>query len=290
MIFNLGSINLDMVYGLVDLPKAGETVSADRFEKFLGGKGVNQSVAARAAGAKARHIGAVGPDGAWVLEQITGFGLGLDDIAQVDNPTGHAIVAVDAKGENQIIIMSGANTAIPEVWMEDKAGQMQPGDFALCQNETNLTEDFARTVQNQGGKLVLSAAPFDATQVATLRPYVHLLAVNEGEAAELAQAFDQDPQDMGFPMLLVTKGSEGATVYADGTAIFQPSFKVTPVDTTGAGDTFLGSFVARLDQGEDIPTALKYAAAASALQVTKPGAAAAIPSEVEVLTFLKEQS
>ena len=290
MIYNLGSINRDIVYGMAALPKAGETVSADTVSEFLGGKGINQSIAVAQAGQQVRHIGAVNKDDAWVRPQIESFGVSTDNIAQIVEPTGHAVIAVDKNAENQIIIFSGANQAIPQKWMQDQLSDLSEGDFVLCQNETNLTTELGAAAKERGAKLVLSAAPFDADQVTALRPNVHLLAVNELEAAELSQTFGQAPEEMGFPMLLVTRGSEGATVYAGGEATFQASFKVTPVDTTGAGDTFLGSFVARLDKGEDNQTALRYASAAAALQVTKHGAAAAIPSEKDVLDFLKENA
>ena len=290
MIYNLGSINRDIVYGMKALPKAGETVSADNVADFLGGKGINQSIAVAQAGQPVCHIGAVNKDDAWVLPQIQNFGMGTDSIDRIDAPTGHAVIAVDEGAENQIIILSGANKAITSDWMHQQLSDLGEGDYVLCQNETNLTAELGELTKSKGAKLILSAAPFDADQVTALRPNAHLLAVNELEAAELSQTFGQAPEEMGFPMLLVTKGSEGATVYAGGEATFQSSFKVTPVDTTGAGDTFLGSFVARLDKGEDIQTALRYASGAAALQVTKHGAAAAIPSETDVLQFLKEQS
>ncbi|MEO0342025.1 MAG: ribokinase [Pseudomonadota bacterium] len=290
MIYNLGSINLDLVYGLDTLPQAGETCASNHFEKFLGGKGINQSVAAHAAGANVRHIGAVGPDGDWVRERIRQFGLKMDGIKPVQAATGHAIVAVDKNGENQIILHGGSNQAIPFEWITEQALDIRSDDFALCQNETNLTRDFAKLAQERGARVVLSAAPFDAKQVQDLRDFVYLLAVNEGEAAALADASGQAPVNMGFPLLLVTKGSKGASVYVDGAEIFQPAFEIAPVDTTGAGDTFLGSFVGRLDQEYDLPGALRYAAAASALQVTQMGAASAIPSKDTVYAFMKENT
>ena len=290
MIYNLGSINLDMVYRLRDLPQAGETLSAMSFDRFLGGKGVNQSVAIAASGEPVCHIGAVGPDGDWVLSEMDRFGVGTGSVARIEEATGHAIVAVDDAAENQIIIFGGANQAIPFEWAEERLGDLEEGDFVLFQNETNLTPEVAKLVSDRGAKLVLSAAPFDAEHVTTLRPYIHVLAVNEGEADALSSAFGERPQDMGFPMLVVTRGGEGTTVYSDGQVFEQPAFAVDPIDTTGAGDTFIGSFIARLSAGNTLDRALNYAAAAAALQVTKPGAAEAIPNRDAVLDFLKERS
>lgn len=290
MLFNLGSINIDLVYRVATLPKPGETLSSSSFEQFLGGKGVNQSIAAAKGGAQTCHIGAVGPDGDWALGQVRGFGLETDHISHVEAATGHAVIAVDDGAENLIILHGGANQSITKDMIDAALQSAKPSDFVLCQNETNLTEYLAKRVSELGAKLVLSAAPFDAAQVTALRHHIHLLAVNETEASDLAEAFGQAPEDMGFPMLLVTKGSKGASVFEMGRETFQASFAVTPVDTTGAGDTFLGSFVARLDQGEDVKTALRYASAAAANQVTRKGAATAIPDLHEVQDFLKEQS
>ncbi|MEM0977765.1 MAG: ribokinase [Pseudomonadota bacterium] len=290
MIFNLGSINIDGFYQLNSLPGPGETVAAHSFMRHLGGKGINQSIAAHLAGGSVHHIGAVGGDGDWVIEQIKGFGLNTSGIETREGATGHAVVAVDGAAENQIIIFGGTNQTIAHDWIASELVSIRPGDFALCQNETNLTIEFAALVSAAGAKLVLSAAPFDADQVTALRDHVHLLAVNESEAAALSEVYGAAPSAMGFPIVVVTEGSKGASVYVDGQTHSQDAFDVDPVDTTGAGDTFLGSFVARLDLGDDIPTALQYASAASAIQVTRPGAAAAIPSQAEVAAFLKEHT
>ena len=113
-IWNLGSINADMVYAMPHLPAAGETLAAHSLSQFLGGKGANMSVAAVRAGSTVHHIGAVGPDGAWAIDRMKGYGAGTDHIVQVETPTGHAIIAVEPEGENQIILFPGANRALSQ--------------------------------------------------------------------------------------------------------------------------------------------------------------------------------
>ena len=288
MILNFGSINLDLVYRVPHMPAPGETLSATDHQRHLGGKGVNQSIAASHAGAAVRHIGCVGEDGAWVRDQMTGFGLSLEDIQTVSAPTGHAVICVDDAGENQIIIASGANLEFTARQIETSLDQADPNtDWVICQNETNLVHELADMAASKGFKIAYSAAPFDAEHAIPMLDKITLLAVNEGEAAALELALDQDPRTLALPYLLITKGGDGAEVITPDKTYTQSSFPVTPVDTTGAGDTFLGAFVAELTQTEDPAAALRFASAAAAIQVTRPGAAPAIPKRAEVLDFLK---
>ncbi|MEM7441599.1 MAG: ribokinase [Pseudomonadota bacterium] len=287
MILNFGSINLDLVYRVAHLPTAGETLHSSSFERFLGGKGINQSIAVAQSGAQVRHIGCVGADGGWVCDEIENFGVRLDDIATVDLPTGHAIICVDDAGENQIVLASGANQGFSHTQIEAALGSADPGDWVILQNETNLVADIAKAAKARGLMVCYSAAPFDAMAVADLLPYLDLLAVNEGEAAALEAAQGKPATKLGVPHVLITRGSDGAVFHSDGTVYEQNSFPVTPVDTTGAGDTFLGAFMARFIE-TDPATALRFAAACAAMQVTGAGAAGAIPAKADVEAFLKD--
>lgn len=291
MIINFGSINIDHVYGVAALPGPGETITAIEFEKHLGGKGINQSIASQKAGCETRHIGAVGADGEWALEQIRTFGVETNHIAIVNAPTGHAIVTVDDTAENQIIIMGGANqqftaTMISEALAEAKADR----DWVLLQNETNMAQEIVREATALGLKVAYAAAPFIAETTIKLLPHVDLLAVNEGEADQLAAALDTDPKNIPVPELLITRGSSGAELIKGEKTWKQAAFQVNAVDTTGAGDTFLGSFLGVYAMEETAESALQYAAAASALQVTQKGAAPAIPNRETVLQFLKDHA
>ncbi len=289
MIFNFGSINIDHVYSVPHLPEPGETLTAKTRDMYLGGKGINQSIAISKAGGQVIHTGAVGNDGAWALEQINAMGVDVSSIAEVDTPTGHAIINVDNAAENAIVILSGANACLTDAQISAALSKAEPEDWILVQNETNLVSEIVSQAKVRGCKVAYSAAPFVADVTVSLLDKIDLLVVNEGEADALASALGVTVQNISVPQLLITKGVQGATLTADEGLFEQAAFSVNAVDTTGAGDTFLGSFLARTDQGDKVQEALRYASAASALQVTRTGAATAIPSRGDVLQFLNAQ-
>ena len=285
-VYNLGSINLDHVYRVPHLPLPGETLSAVDYTVGLGGKGANQSVAVAKAGAAIRHIGCVGREGTWALGRLRDYGVDVSRVTIGEQPTGHAIINVDPGGENAIVIFPGANHGIDAVAMDEALADGVTGDTLMIQNETSLRVEAARIAQQKRMFVVYSAAPFDAEAVRAILPHVSLLVVNEGEAAQLQVALNGRPEvDM-----VITRGSKGAEWISVGAEpVFQPAFRVTPVDTTGAGDTFIGTLVAGIDLGLSRVEAMRRAAAAAALQVTRPGAAQAIPTAQEVNAFLAAQ-
>ncbi len=290
MILNFGSINIDNVYWVSELPASGETCIAQSHAKFLGGKGINQSIAISKAKGELVHVGAVGPDGQWAINQIESLGVKTDHISILDHPTGHAMICVDDHGENQIVVASGTNRMLAKSEIDKVLESADPKrDWVLLQNETNLADHIVSQSKSIGFQVAYAAAPFVAEVTLALIDQIDLLAVNEGEAQALAQVLCVEPSSLPSPKLLITKGSSGAEFHAGGKMIWQNAFQVEAVDSTGAGDTFLGSFLARFSQGETSQEALRYAAAASAIQVTRPGAAVAIPEYDEVHGFLKAQ-
>ncbi|MFH5775253.1 ribokinase [Paracoccus sp. NGMCC 1.201697] len=288
-IYNLGSINIDHVYRLANLPRSGETIHSRDLDHGLGGKGANQSVAAARAGARVVHLGAMGAADDWVLQRLVAAGVETDRIARLpDQVTGHAIILIDAEGENSIIVHGGANQDLSAETVRRDLTGIGPGDILMMQNETNLQAEAAAQASAAGATVIYSAAPFEIGALRKVLPHVSILAVNEGEAAETFAALGEDLPVQG---LLITRGPEGAE-YRDLTAGMvhrQPAFAVTALDTTGAGDCFAGWFAAGLARGEDVPTALRHAAAAAALQVTRHGAGDAMPDRAEVLEFLARQ-
>lgn len=283
-IYNLGSINIDHVYRLSALPRPGETLHAQSYTQGLGGKGANQSVAAARAGANVVHLGAIGTDDGWVLGRLAAAGVQTSAIARLpDIATGHAIILVDATGENSIVLHGGANLALPT----DLTNRIEfgPDDFLLMQNETSLQAETAARAREAGARVIYSAAPFSIAALREVLPHVSILAVNEVEARDTFAALGEDLPVDG---LLITRGAEGAEFRdkRSGRIWRQPAYTVQAVDTTGAGDCFTGWFAAGLSRGEDIPSALRHAAAAAALQVTRKGAGDAMPDRDEVLTFL----
>jgi len=290
-IYCLGSINADHTYSVPHLPQPGETLAASKFITGLGGKGANQSVAAARAGANVFHIGAVGADGLWAIDELQGYGVDTRHIATSDVPTGHAIINVDAAAENAIVIYSGANLAQDEAKLRSVISSANKGDSLLLQNETSLVPLAAELGKARGMWVFYSAAPFDIRATKDVLPHVSVLVVNEVESAQLCAALDTDLQGIGVPHVLVTKGAAGAEWHSfeAGETARVDAFKVEPVDTTGAGDTFIGYVVAGLDKGLTVADAMRRAAAASAIQVTREGAAPAIPSTTEVEEFLSSQ-
>ena len=287
-IYNLGSINIDLFYSVPHFPKPGETLAATSHSTGLGGKGANQSVAAALAGSDAVHIGAVGRDGGWAIERMRHFGVDTAHVITVDTPTAHAIINVDPRGENAIVIFSGANLEQSLTQVNSTLSAASHGDILLLQNEAALTIEAATKAKSRGLYVIYSAAPFDADAVRAVLPFVDLLVMNDVETEHLTRHMNLKIADLDVPHLLITHGSKGATWHDLGTGdkIDVPAFVVKPVDTTGAGDCFIGYVAAGLDQGLSPRDAMRRASAASALQVTRPGTADAIPTGAEVSDFL----
>jgi ribokinase len=287
-VYNFGSINADYFYQVPHIPAPGETLAAMTLERGLGGKGANQSVAMVKAGADVVHIGAVGVDGQWLLDRLEFLGVDAAAIEQLDCASGHGIINVSADGENAITLFQGANVALGLDRIQAALGGISAHDWLVLQNETSHQRVAAELANAKGARVVYSAAPFDAQAVADVLPFVDVLCVNEPEAKALEQASQKSGlEDLGVGAMLITYGALGA-VYHDfvaGKVTKVEGIKVTPVDTTGAGDTFCGYFVGRLSLGDDPQTALLIANQAAALKVTRPGTADAIPGLAEVLAI-----
>lgn len=282
-VYNLGSINIDHFYQVPYLPAEGETIAAESYRSGLGGKGANQSVAAARAGSRVVHIGAIGAGGRWTVERLRGFGVDVTHVAELDGATGHAIIMVGATGENMIVIHPGANRAQAADHIRAALAQAGPQDTLVLQNETSAQVEAAEIATQKGMRVIYSAAPFDLAAVQVVLSHVSLLVLNAVEAAQLKAALGQ----IEGPDMLVTKGAEGAEWHSDsGETVTHPAFEVDAVDTTGAGDCFTGSVIAALDQGLPRDAALRYASAAAALQVTRPGTSEAMPTHDEVQAFL----
>ncbi len=286
-ILNIGSLNLDYVYAVPHFVAAGETLLSGRRDVFPGGKGLNQTVAAARAGAKVFHGGAVGADGGMLLELLTSAGADVSAVAQADVPTGHAIIQVNPQGENAIVILGGANRAVTPETVEKALEKGDAGDILLLQNEINGLDGIIRRAAEKGLRILFNPAPMEASVKALPLELLDTLIVNEGEGKALAG--DMEDLKAAYPRqkILLTQGSRGASLWTGAELIFQPAFRVKAVDTTAAGDCFLGYYAAAL--AEDLPfaDALRLAAAASALAVQKQGAAPSIPLRREVEAFLK---
>jgi len=287
MIFNLGSINIDHIYRVPHFPAPGETLLSDSYSKGLGGKGANQSVAIARAGGQVVHIGAIGNDALWTRDILVSSGVDTSGIEVLESATGHAIINVDPSGENCIVLFDGANVLVSEGQISAALTGAKAGDWLLLQNEVNNGPFAAKLARAKGLKVAYVAAPFDAAKVQNMLPFVDLLSVNEGEAAMVCEALGVSEDEIPVEKLLVTRGSDSIT-YREGPHRYtQPVFEVEPVDTTGAGDTFMGYFMAQLDAGKVPQEALRMAAAAAAVKVTKKGTAEAIPLMEDVAGFIR---
>lgn len=289
-IFNLGSINIDLVYKVPHFPAPGETLTTSSFMRALGGKGANQSIALAAAGAKVWHIGAANPEDDWLFAEMRERSVDMTYVQASNDATGHAIVSVNDAGENQILLCPGANRTIDLTHALAALDDSRQGDWVLLQNETNGAAEFVAAAKNHGLKVAYSAAPFEADVALTLLPHCDLLVVNEGEAAALADATGTALDALNVAHLVITRGADGAEYIGQSGRFHQPAFSVDVVDTTGAGDCFFGYFLAGVATDDDVEIALRTASAAAALQVTKPGAALAIPLRKDVIALFDHKS
>lgn len=284
-IWNLGGINADYVYSVPRIPAPGETLDATSRHVFLGGKGANMSVAAARAGAHVSHIGAVGPDGRWAIDRLMEYGVDTRAIASVETNTAHAMIFVATDGENGIVVYPGANREIPEPILNQSLTQAKTGDWFVTQNEVNMQQVGAKLAKEMGLNVAYAAAPFDADVTASMLPYLDFLILNEVEAAQLKDATGQGPADLSVKDVIVTLGADGATWFGAGDPVDVPAHAVTPVDTTGAGDTFTGYVLAGLDRGQPILQAMQTASKAAAIMVTRRGTADVIPDLSDVQNF-----
>jgi ribokinase len=283
MIVVFGSINVDLLVPVPHLPARGETVLGSDYRIAPGGKGANQALAARRAGADVTMIGAVGHDSfaAIGLDLLRRDGVDLGLVAAVDAPTACATITVDPAGDNQIAVASGANLLVRAAQVPERL--LGPETVLVLQREVPIAENAAliARARSRGGRIVLSLAPAGPIAPARLEE-LDILIANEGEAATLGS----DPVATAHRLrqaLVVTRGADGATAFlSNGELIEVPALAITPVDTTGAGDTFAGVLAAGIDAGLALEQALRRASAAAALSCLALGAQEAMPGRAAI--------
>lgn len=279
MILVFGSINIDVLVPVAVLPRPGETVLGGDYALLPGGKGANQALAARRAGAAVTMAGAVGEDGfaETALAGLRRDGVDLDLVRRVARPTGCALIMVGTVGggENLIAVASGANREVVAAAIPDAL--LRPGTVVVCQMEVPATENWAllRRARNAGARTLLNLAPAAPIDPAALSD-IDVLVANEGEAAMLGDTVGV-ARRLG-EALVVTRGAAGATAYfAEGGRREVPALNIEPIDTTGAGDTFVGVLAAGLDRGLPLDAALRRASVAAGLACLAQGAQTAMP-------------
>ena len=287
-ILNFGSLNMDLVYRLPHFVRPGETLAAEDFRRFPGGKGLNQSIALARAGARVLHAGKVGPDGALLLDTLREAGVDVSPVAAGEEPSGHAVIQVERSGQNAILIYPGANGAITEGEMDAALERMEAGDWLLLQNEINGIPAIMEKAKARGLKIAFNPAPMDEGVKAYPLDLVDLFVVNETEAAALTGLTGETDalaaMEKSWPQAihLVTLGARGSLCAAGGRRYAAAAQTVQAVDTTAAGDTYIGYFLALLLEGQPIGVCMETAARASAIAVTRPGAAPSIPLRREL--------
>lgn len=293
-ILNIGSVNIDKVYSVPHFAAAGETLTAAHMDTFPGGKGLNQSVALARAGAEVYAAGAVGADGQFLKELLKESGANVEYLQQrEDVPTGHAIIQLDPSGQNSIIISAGANGVLDQAYIDDVLSHFGPGDLLLTQNETSNGPYAMKKARQQGMKIAFNASPINADLPNYPLELVDWFLINEIEGQTIAGIQETEPEKVlealtaKFPQaaIVLTLGGDGV-LYGKGAERFSHGvFKVPVVDTTGAGDTFCGYFLASLSKGLSPQEALHTASMASALAIGTKGAAVSIPTWAQVREF-----
>ena len=287
-IINFGSINIDHVYRVPHLVKPGETLSSLDLVTGLGGKGANQSVAIARAGVSVAHVGRVFKGDTWAVALLASTGVDTDNIALIEGASGHAIIQVDDQGENAIVLHGGANQSFSIADIESALNHNQQARYLLMQNETNLLAEAFELAQAKGIKIVLNPAPMTDNIKDLPLAKLDTLIVNRGEAEALCGAADIDQMTQQMAALapqtrvVVTLGGDGAMLLANGEVTHMNSPSVDVVDTTGAGDTFVGYFLAGVAEGMNDHDALQRACLAGSIAVTRQGAIKAIPDRSEV--------
>ena len=289
MILTFGSINADVIVPVPRLPQPGETVLGGRYELLPGGKGANQALAARRAGARVMLAGAVGRDGfaAVALGSLRDEGVDTHLVRDLDIPTGCAVITVSATGDNTIAWAPGANMGVRCGWVPDELLGSETTLVVQLEVPVGETGVLIRRVHSRGGRCLLNLAPALPIDLGLL-PEIDLLVANESEAATLSL----HPTEIARRLrqgLIVTRGAAGASAFfADGRAIPVPALTIQPVDTTGAGDTFIGVLAATLDLGVGLEAALRRASAAAGLACLARGAQTAMPDAAAIDAAIAE--
>ena len=292
-VLNFGSLNVDYVYQVDHMVMPGETQSSSGMEIFLGGKGFNQSVALVKAGVPVYHAGLIGEDVMAFVEAAKDYGMHTDFIKKIDGRSGHTIIQVDKNGQNCILLHGGSNRAITKEFVDSVLENFEAGDIILLQNEVSEMPYIIDKAYERGMQIFLNPSPYDAYLDACDMSKVSCFFMNEIEGG-LISGGETDPDKIiekvleKYPdaRIVLTLGGDGS-IYADkNERHHQEIFKVETVDTTAAGDTFTGYFIAGFINGTPIKETLRMSALAASIAVSRPGATPSIPYMEEVLKVL----
>ena len=284
-VINFGSLNIDHVYDVEHIVCPGETIMSRDYHIYCGGKGANQSIALAHAGVEVMHAGCIGrEDGALLLECLEKSGVDISCVARLDMPSGHAMIQVDKAGENAIFLFPGANHALSPEMIDTAISKALTGDVILLQNETNDIAVIMEKAASAGIEMCFNFAPFDRKLASQLPLHLlSLLIVNESEGEGLSGCSNPssilDVLSQRYPdmTIILTLGDKGVTACCGTERINISACPIQIVDTTSAGDTFIGYFLAAYLSGEKLHCCCAKACAAAAITVSRRGAIDSIP-------------
>ena len=293
-ILSFGSLNIDYVYSVPHFVKKGETLSAKELNVYTGGKGLNQSIALARAGVETYQAGAIGTDGMFLLEQLKEAGVKTDLVKILDDVrTGNAIIQNDDEGDNCIVLFGGANQAITKEQVDEVFKDFTNEDYLLIQNEINELSYIVEKAKEEGMKIILNPSPMNEKIMKLPLDQIDYFILNEIEAMQILKMDKPEEIDGKYiasllherfkdATIVLTLGSEGSVCISDDEYVEQSIYKVKAIDTTAAGDTYTGYFIAGILNGKTIKESMDIASKASAIAVTRQGAAPAIPVLEEV--------
>jgi ribokinase len=288
-ILNYGSLNIDMTYAVDKIVQPGQTISSKSLRVCYGGKGFNQSIALAKAGATVYHAGKVGSGGQILIDKLKENNVDTSGIIISEWPNGHALIQVDSKGENSIILYGGSNMKIEKEEIDQVLSHFKKGDMLLLQNEINDIPAIIRRAKGIGMKIAINLAPITVDSLDYPLELVDLLIVNETEGAELTgfksptHIVDRLADRYRSSIVVLTLGADGVILSYGGKTFRQPAYLVETIDTTSAGDTFIGYYVESVESGKTPEEAADWAQKASALCVSKAGSSDSIPNRESVL-------
>jgi ribokinase len=287
-ILNFGSLNLDYVYQVPHFVTPGETLAAVKQDVHPGGKGLNQSIALARAGAKVYHAGAVGRGGEPLARLLKENGVNTEYLQTVDCLQGNAVIQVTPSGENCILLYGSSNRAVTKQHVDETLKHFEKGDYLVLQNEISHIPYIIEKAAGIGMQIVLNPSPYDANLEGIDYNHISWLLINEVEGRQITG--ETEPEKIWktlnsrYPSMnvVLTLGRKGAVCFTKGESIYQPIFDVKVADTTAAGDTFTGFFLAGLVGGKSVRECLRIASKASSISVSRPGASVSIPTAAEV--------
>ena len=293
-ILSFGSLNIDYVYSVPHFVKKGETLSAKELNVYTGGKGLNQSIALARAGVETYQAGAIGTDGMFLLEQLKEAGVKTDLVKILDDVrTGNAIIQNDDEGDNCIVLFGGANQAITKEQVDEVFKDFTNEDYLLIQNEINELSYIVEKAKEEGMKIILNPSPMNEKIMKLPLDQIDYFILNEIEAMQILEMDKPEEIDGKYiasllherfkdATIVLTLGSEGSVCISDDEYVEQSIYKVKAIDTTAAGDTYTGYFIAGILNGKTIKESMDIASKESAIAVTRQGAAPSIPVLEEV--------